>query len=100
MTNYLAPWQTLPDNTFITQEKFSPPVGYTIAGFNISGFATVTIPFPTKDAPTLNMPCIAFNYLGQLTANGQSVLASGGAKQETGCHRAQYDPYYFQVCGL
>jgi hypothetical protein len=37
---------------------------------------------------------------GQLTANGQSVLASGGAKQETGCHRAQYDPYYFQVCGV
>ena len=83
--HYLAPWQQLPDGTFITPQKFnlqaSPPL-YTGPFFNIPaynpgvsiyGFPTNAIPFPTVDSPLLSLPCLAFNYLGQLTFDGQTV---------------------------
>ena len=34
------------------------------------------IPFPTEDAPSVLLPYIAFNYLGQLTTNGVDAAAS------------------------
>ena len=89
---YLAPWQTLPDGTFIATNKFIPPtqsfyVSQWDTDYNhvspvpINGFATNNImsssgpgiPFPTKDAPRVLLPYIAFNYLGQLTFDGQTV---------------------------
>ena len=82
--HYLAPWQTLPDGTFITLQKFtnSPSQFYSITdslagvSYNIYGFNTNTaIPFPTADAPPIPMPCIAFNYSGQLTTDGQTVAS-------------------------
>jgi prepilin-type N-terminal cleavage/methylation domain-containing protein len=91
--HYLAPWQTLPEGTFIAQQKFDQPQwpfppftisdpitgkAYPIYGFN----TTNTIPFPTE-ANTIStipspkppnslpwLPYIAFNYLGQLTEDG------------------------------
>lgn len=80
---YLAPWQNLPDGTFIAPQKFQPPtsppfyiLGYDpntpIYGFNV----TNSIPFPTEDSPkssVLYLPYIAFNYLGQLTVDGQTL---------------------------
>ena len=78
-TSYLAPWQTLPDNTFIAVNKFiAPGQPFSIANYdpsvNIYGFNTnAAIPFPTADAPPILMPYIAFNYLGQLTVDGQTV---------------------------
>ena len=82
--HYLEPWQTLPDNTFIVLAKFanSPNYDYTITDpidatkfYNIYGFATnATFPFPTETAvPWIQLPYIAFNYLGQLTVDGQTV---------------------------
>ena len=94
--HYLAPWQNLPDGTFIVANKFiispgapvsssqpsiAPPVfsqwnqDYPHSDNNtIYTFTSVAIPFPTVDVTNyLNMPCIAFNYLGQLTANGVAV---------------------------
>ena len=76
--HYLAPWQTLPANTFIAVGKFiTNSASYTITDpfdsartYTIHGFSMKAVPLPTEDAATLNMPCIAFNYLGQLTANG------------------------------
>ena len=84
--HYLAPWQALPEGTFIAQQKFNqqPNQYYTILDnisgtqFNIFGFnVTNTIPFPMETntvAATGNnlpwLPYIAFNYLGQLTADG------------------------------
>jgi prepilin-type N-terminal cleavage/methylation domain-containing protein len=87
--HYLAPWQTLPDGTFIAQQKFNQPpypfqpynirdqitgISFPIYGFNV----TNTFPFPTvtntvavtgvNNLPYL--PYIAFNYLGQLTVDG------------------------------
>jgi prepilin-type N-terminal cleavage/methylation domain-containing protein len=78
---YLAPWQTLPDDTFIAAQKFYTTntivdqisgATYPISVFNY----TNTFPFPMETAPitgTLYLPYIAFNYLGQLTADGVNM---------------------------
>ncbi len=72
--HYLDIPRSLPDGTFIPLWKFVPP-GYTnyitdMASrwtYQVGGFNTNSVPFPTETSPLLNMPCIAFNYLGQLT---------------------------------
>jgi type II secretory pathway pseudopilin PulG len=81
--HYLAPWQTLPDGTFIAFQKFyttntivDPISGasYPISEFNY----TNNFPFPTETATTNSvwLPWIAFNYLGQLTVDGQTVAGA------------------------
>jgi prepilin-type N-terminal cleavage/methylation domain-containing protein len=100
---YLAPWQNLPDGTFIAQAKFnnsplpaqSYPINDPVSGavYNICGFNYTNIfPFPVETnlnfALTfpVNLPYIAFNYLGQLTVDGVNLadrdeyipLAKGG----------------------
>jgi prepilin-type N-terminal cleavage/methylation domain-containing protein len=79
--HYLAPWQTLPDNTFIAAQKFYTTntivdqisgATYPISEFNY----TNKFPFPTETAfisGTLYLPYIAFNYLGQLTVDGADL---------------------------
>jgi len=87
--HYLAPWQSLPEGIFIAEQKFNnltnifiynitDPLGsgksYNIYGFNWSS----SIPFPTEtnSIPPFTypfVPYIAFNYLGQLTDDGQTV---------------------------
>jgi prepilin-type N-terminal cleavage/methylation domain-containing protein len=76
--HYLAPWQTLPDNTFIAQQKFTNNASpsFYITNYTIYGFTTKAVPFPTEVATNLNLPCIAFNYLGQLTTNGVDAAIS------------------------
>jgi prepilin-type N-terminal cleavage/methylation domain-containing protein len=92
MWHYLAPWQSLPDGTFIALQKFyqlpypSPPpfINDLASGksFPIYGFTTTnTIPFPTETNTVATMPpnslpflpYIAFNYLGQLTFDGANA---------------------------
>ena len=88
--HYLAPWQTLPDNTFIALAKFtnSPAQYYTItdpisgSSYNIYGFqVTNNLPFPTATNTTAStpglpyLPYIAFNYLGQLTFDGVNLAS-------------------------
>ena len=80
--HYLDTWQGLPDGSFIAAWKFIPPgplpatvINDPVSGqplFNIYGFNLYPVPFPTADAPPVLLPCIAFNYLGQLTADGQN----------------------------
>jgi prepilin-type N-terminal cleavage/methylation domain-containing protein len=89
---YIGQWQNLPAGTFIAQQKFitnnassffyisqwdvdynhNPPVP-------IFGFAvTNTFPFPTetsRTSPLNKLPYIAFNYLGQLTSDGQNLAS-------------------------
>ena len=82
-TNYLAPWQTLPDGTFIAWLKVTnSPAGpaYRITDsinpgkfYDIYGFAAKAIPFPTATNTTVIFPFVAFNYLGQLTVDGQNI---------------------------
>jgi hypothetical protein len=71
-SRYLAPWQNLPEGTFIAQQKFQPRSQYYVNnGFTIYGFSTNSVPFPFETNSTyVSLPCIAFNYLGQLTTNG------------------------------
>lgn len=81
--HYLAPWQALPSGTFIASQKFQPPTvpPFFILGYDptvkIYGFNTTNnIPFPTEDSrlsTALSLPYIAFNYLGQLTVDGQNI---------------------------
>jgi prepilin-type N-terminal cleavage/methylation domain-containing protein len=84
--HYLAPWQNLPDGTFIAQQKFQSAGTYfnvplynpnddpnkRIYGFNVTNL----FPFPTETSQPNNnnfLPYIAFNYLGQLTVDGQNL---------------------------
>ncbi len=90
--HYLAPWQNLPEGTFIAMAKFanSPAQSYPITDpisgavlFNIHGFNVMnTIPFPVETntvttPPSISdlpyLPYIAFNYLGQLTVDGVNL---------------------------
>ena len=75
--HYLAPWQVLPNNSFIASWKFLPYVApptapiFTLNGqFPVYGFLTNSIPFPTVSNAPVNLPSIAFNYMGQLTVDG------------------------------
>jgi prepilin-type N-terminal cleavage/methylation domain-containing protein len=83
---YLAPWQSLPEGTFIASQKFqaSNSLPFYVSGYipnlPIYGFATASIfPFPTEDSPSPSsvippaLPFIAFNYLGQLSLDGQTL---------------------------
>jgi prepilin-type N-terminal cleavage/methylation domain-containing protein len=77
--HYLAPWQALPEGSFIAQWKYywpTQPFQFGSAfgpAFNIKKFSTRNdIPFPTEDAINngyVDLPWIAFNYRGQLTTN-------------------------------
>jgi prepilin-type N-terminal cleavage/methylation domain-containing protein len=89
---YLSTWQTLPDGTFISQDKFNLGRGQLLAnlevisGFRVYGFDVSTnIPFPLAETlPCMvtyprryaGLPYLAFNYLGQLTTEGLSPECS------------------------
>ena len=91
-TNYLAPWQSLPDNNFIALWKFNPYSPTTVAPTNITDFISkrvysipgfhrtdsyLPIPFPTTNSLlAINLPYIAFNYKGQLTTEELSPSPS------------------------
>lgn len=65
---YLRDWQVLPQGIFIPTWKYSSG-----NGSSVPPFRTVPIPFPDAKSLTLmRMPCIAFNYLGQLVQFDQN----------------------------
>ena len=80
--HYLAPWQTLPDGTFIAFQKFAGTntirdqisnVAYPISQF----VYTTDIPFPTATnmlPSPVSLPYIAFNYLGQLASGRDEYI--------------------------
>jgi len=96
---YLGAWKTLPEGLYIPAEKFVPrsnvpildiltndPVtGQNIRAFRVYGFNRVTnVPFPAEDTPSksgkyVQLPSIAFDYLGRLTSfqNEYIPLAKG-----------------------
>ena len=83
---YLDEWKTLPDGNFIAAAKFLPQINFTavtilkwqevygsqidnwLGSQQIYGFATHSVPFPTEVSPNVNMPCLAFDYLGRLVS--------------------------------
>jgi prepilin-type N-terminal cleavage/methylation domain-containing protein len=88
--HYLAPWQNLPEGTFIAARKFSASGNvissqgqpllffwngdYPHSDLNkIYSFFTNAIPFPTENSPSINIPFVGFNYLGQLTFDGVTL---------------------------
>jgi prepilin-type N-terminal cleavage/methylation domain-containing protein len=85
--HYLAPWQELPEGTYIPMWKFNDPAGlvqpFTFydpannnVSFSINSFSTNTFPFPTPDSTNCNLPYIAFNYLGQLSDYSGNMLSA------------------------
>jgi prepilin-type N-terminal cleavage/methylation domain-containing protein len=90
--HYLEPWQNLPDGTFIAFQKFTTSLNnyYIITDpidnsktYNIYGFATNAIPFPTATNMSLIFPCLAFNYVGQLVSgqdlSGENIPIAKGS---------------------
>jgi prepilin-type N-terminal cleavage/methylation domain-containing protein len=84
--HYLAPWQSLPDGTFIAQQKFGPPNPPVVpqifiannpnSPFNIYGFITNAVPFPLEtNSPFVMMPCIIFNSFGQLVDQNGNIFS-------------------------
>ena len=96
--HYLAPWQSLPDGTFIPLWKFANPNGSTTTPFSFSDPVNTSyyfninqfsyggaFPFPsTNVAPYLaqdggswpSLPYIAFNYMGQLSDYSGNMLSA------------------------
>jgi prepilin-type N-terminal cleavage/methylation domain-containing protein len=83
--HYLSRWDSLPNGSFIASQKFaeSPSQYYAITdpidaskSYKIYGFNTNSIPLPTAINNSISMPCIAFNYLGQLTSDGYNLATS------------------------
>ena len=86
-TQYLSPWRTLPEGTFIAADKFlQPNQSFNIpdpvnnSSFQIYSFQVTNIfRFPSEDAPltsatALKLPYIAFNYLGQLESGRDEYI--------------------------
>jgi prepilin-type N-terminal cleavage/methylation domain-containing protein len=78
--HYLGPWQNLPDGTFIVHQKFdgtafSAPqwVQDYSPQYAVTNFIYFSVPFPTETSARANLPCVAFNYLGQLTFDGLTL---------------------------
>ena len=83
---YLTPWRTLPEGMFIPLQKFTtlpnnyyarvpnPSANASSTNFNLYGFSTNAVPFPTEDAPYVLMPCIEFNYSGQLVSGRDEFI--------------------------
>ena len=83
--HYLAPWQELPEGTYIPMWKFNDPAGLSApfifsdpannnVNFSINAFSTNSFPFPTQYSTNCNLPYIAFNYLGQLSDYSGNML--------------------------
>jgi len=93
--HYLSSWRTLPQGFMIGAQKFAlpPPLGSTAlissqsqplylnwnqdyphsdqnTMYVFTNVDNLAIPFPTEVSPTVYLPDIAFNYLGQLTFDG------------------------------
>ena len=75
--HYLGSWQSLPQGNFISGYKFlpynSPLLPLSIPQWRndygrpvINAFTNAPVPFPTEQSPLAWLPCIAFNYAGQL----------------------------------
>jgi prepilin-type N-terminal cleavage/methylation domain-containing protein len=84
--HYLDQWRALPEGSFIASWKFGPRTATTsvpdpAAGvsYAVRGFNTAQIPFPAEtlavpQAFLPRFPCIAFNYLGQLTSGQDEYI--------------------------
>jgi prepilin-type N-terminal cleavage/methylation domain-containing protein len=79
--HYLAPWQNLPEGTFIVTNKFALPDQpcFTNSFFNpggspvIYGFVTNSIPFPLETSSSVTVPCVVFDSSGHLLGQGGQI---------------------------
>lgn len=92
--HYFAPWQSLPEGSFIPAQKFQPNAYFSVSAWandysaeiqgqnwkpgmtQIYAFTNFFVAFPTEDSTNLlSLPCIAFDSFGHLiseTPDGSS----------------------------
>ena len=71
---YVTEWQRLPEGMLISTNEFvyyDKNVWRTLASTN-RPFLYMPVPFPTAQSPEVLLPCVAFNYQGQLLHQVQS----------------------------
>jgi type II secretory pathway pseudopilin PulG len=71
---YLTPWRVMPNGTFIATNKYAlydPNVTNGTRAFSTNGFP---FPFSTNVTTKMMLPCIGFNYLGQLVSGRDEYL--------------------------
>lgn len=76
-SRYITEWRTLPEGMMMAPEEFDYiPVKTAWSGIASTNrpLAYYRIPFPTADSPEMLMPCVAFNYQGQLSEVGDEHL--------------------------
>jgi prepilin-type N-terminal cleavage/methylation domain-containing protein len=81
---YLSSWKSLPDGSYICPQKFQPyipsaptlfiPTNSSGGGYSVYGFPTNSLPFPTETSQSVGLPCIGFNYLGQLVSGHDETI--------------------------
>jgi prepilin-type N-terminal cleavage/methylation domain-containing protein len=68
---YLSEWKNLPEGVFVKTDKFAPyeytkpETWYAMPPSN-RPLSRISVPFPTASSPKVYLPCIAFNYRGEL----------------------------------
>ena len=72
--HYLTQWRTMPNGTFIATNKYAlydPTVTNGARAFTTNSFP---FPFSTNVLTKVMLPCIGFNYLGQLVSGQDEYL--------------------------
>jgi prepilin-type N-terminal cleavage/methylation domain-containing protein len=68
---YLSEWKSLPEGVYVRTEKFAPydyaakSTWYAMPSTN-RPLPRILVPFPTSGSPPTYLPCLAFNYRGEL----------------------------------
>jgi prepilin-type N-terminal cleavage/methylation domain-containing protein len=75
---YLTEWKTLPQGVFVASNDFTvmmPATKWAALDPTNRPLPYISVPFPLARSQTQRMmPCIAFNYLGQLATRGDQFL--------------------------
>ncbi len=77
-SRYLSSWKILPDGIFIATDKFATT---NIGLDGIYGFETNGFPFPTSTSAKLNLPYLAFNYLGQILNQDPKLMGRNNGSE-------------------
>jgi len=84
---FLASWRSLPETIYFAPSKFDlpnaapfdivDPPGSANVVFRVRPFERYSVPFPAEKFDQAFIPCIAFNYLGQLVSGRDEYIPLG-----------------------
>jgi prepilin-type N-terminal cleavage/methylation domain-containing protein len=81
VSRYLSEWKSLPEGTYIAPQKFAwSGTPFQIPSWQnqygrpaITNFTRFALPFPTEGAPSVYLPCLAFDYQGRLVSEPGAI---------------------------